>query len=213
MIVVPMTNTPIAFKAIPGIVKEAITKELGSEPDSTTINNLSALIALEVGRGKSLHNHNLGNISVAESFTGKAWRPPWFEITDSSSALNKFRHSEMLKGRAPRAFRAYDSITEGAGDWARRMRTTFRDALDAAGGSTEAFRLALSKGYSHEYADPKSGVTLAALVKEFGGDPGTNLLPTTGRGVGAGLLLAGLGLSWYALRHVGKRRANNQGSG
>lgn len=208
MIVVPRTLTPIAFNDIPGIVRSAIKKELGHEPDSHTVNNLSALIALEVARGKAVNNHNLGNISVSESFSGTAWRPPWFEVDSNSSERNKFLHEEMLAGRAPRAFRAYSTLADGAGDWARRMATTFKSALEAAAGPTEAFRVALSKGYSHEYSNPAAGKTLAALVTEFGGDPG-GIAPSGGsRGRGIVFAIAGVGLGWYTLRYVRKRGTN-----
>jgi hypothetical protein len=96
----------------------------------------------------------IGNVAAAgfvngeevSSWTGLAWRPPWFEIDDSSSERNKTIHAEMLAGREPSAFRAFSSIGEAVGSWRALMVRRFQSMLEAAArGDVRAF--------AHAYRD------------------------------------------------------------
>lgn len=170
MNIVPRRNTPIAAAAAAAAVRRAYVQTFGREPSRTAFPLLMALVWIETGRGKSVQNHNFGNITAGKSWPGDAWRPPWFDF-DGGTAIterNTHLHEEMLKGRAPSAFRAYDTPEAGALDFVRTLRTSFPEVLEAAElGEPDGFRVALSRKYSGDYKNPKSTPTLAQLQAEF----------------------------------------------
>lgn len=169
MIVVERVRTPIEMGVFPGLISAAFDR-IGRPLSDTQRANLAVIAAVETGRGKSVQNFNIGAISAAPSYEFEVWRPPWFEPpTPSSTARNRHLHAEMKAGRAPAAFRAYDSAEEGAEDFARQLLKTFPEVLRAAEGeSADALRVALSQSYSKDYADPRHTATLAKLQREFG---------------------------------------------
>ena len=125
MIVVPRTRTPLDLQAFPGLISDAFDR-IGRPLSHTQRANLAVIAALETGRGKSVQNFNIGAISAAPSYQFEVWRPPWFEPpTPDTTARNRHLHAEMKAGRAPSAFRAYDSAAEGAEDFARVLLKTF----------------------------------------------------------------------------------------
>lgn len=186
MIVVPRQNTPIAKASIPDAVRAGFEQVFGRAPNRNELANLSALVAIETAAGKSVQNHNFGNITAAESYSGKAWRPPWFEVDADSSDRDLHLHQEMLKNRAPRAFRAYDSAAAGAHDFARILKVSFPEVLAAADGpGGEPFCEALAQKYSRDYANnPAAAENLRKLWIDFGGTS-----PFGGGGGGVGVLV------------------------
>lgn len=149
---------------------------------------MMALVWIETARGNSIQNFNFGNITVPESYSGKAWRPPWFEVTPESSERNKTLHEAMLAGKAPKAFKAYDSADEGALDYLAFTKRVFPGVLVAAkSGDADTFRKELAKGYSKEYENPKATATIATFQSEFGGG-----MARPGPGIGRWLTVAGI---------------------
>lgn len=199
MIVVPRQNTPVLMSAMPSLVDKAFQDE-GTRLSKNQVINLASLVAIETGRGKSVQNWNLGNLTAGESYSGKVWRPPWFEVTDTSSERDKSLHKLMLEGKAPSAFRAYDSVQIGAKDFAKfLLKPTYAGLMKAANGSdSDNYRLAIAERYSKDYLNPKVTDTLIQLRSEFGGVPETrtrSILPLL---TGAGLLVT----LWYVGKNL-----------
>lgn len=191
MIVVPRLSTPVGMQALPDLV-EAAFHVLGTRLTPTQKVNLGALVAIETNRGRSIQNGNLGNLSAGASFSGPVWRPPWFEVTPASSARDLALNQAMHEGRAPSAFRAYDSVQQGAVDFARfLLGRAYAPILEAANGNdADAFRRAIAASYSGDYKNAAVTRTLEKLRAELGGAPPA--------GAGGGLaLVALLGLAWW----------------
>lgn len=171
MIVVPRTPTPLPMSAFPGLIGDAFER-IGKPLTPTQEVNLAVVACIETGRGKSVQNNNIGNLSAAPSYAFEVWRPPWFEAPGpNASERNRRLHVEMKQGRAPSAFRAYTTPDEGAEDYARMLLKTFPNVLEAAKTvNANALRVELSKAYSKDYADPRHTVTLARLQAEYGLD-------------------------------------------
>ena len=199
MLVVPRTPTPQALASLPALVDAGFGAH-GSRITSIQRANLAALLALETDRGRAIQNGNVGNLSAGAAYAGPVWRPPWFEIDESSNPKLRALHERMLAGTAPSAFRSYDSVEQGAADFARLLLTPgYTHLLDAAAGTdADAFRRALAERYSPDYANPKATAALASLARGFG-------LSTAGSG---GVAIAVLGFAlWYWSRRMGRRLA------
>lgn len=179
MEIVPRVNTPVTAADALAAVGAAYRSEMGHDPNfSQELPLLMSLVWIETARGKSVQNFNLGNISAGDSYQGNAWRPPWYEPEDSSERNYKL-HQAMIDGKAPKAFRAYDSLDDGAADFLRQLHRTFPELLSAAAdGDPEGFRNALAQHYSKDYSNtpPDNFRTLAV---EFGYQGGTER-PKTG---------------------------------
>jgi hypothetical protein len=189
MIVVPMTTTRLAADAAKSHVEGAWPVVFGRTPDREELALMMALVWIETARGNSIQNFNFGNITVPESYSGKAWRPPWFEVTPESSERNKSLHEAMLAGKAPKAFKAYDTAGEGALDYLAFTKRVFPNVLEAAkSGDADTFRQELAKGYSKDYENPKATATLATFQREFGGGE----TPRRSPGIGRWLTVAGI---------------------
>jgi flagellum-specific peptidoglycan hydrolase FlgJ len=167
MQVVPRVTTSLALTSIRPLIEAAFRAE---DRDLSPIQaiNLTALVALETARGKSIQNFNVGNITAAHTYTGPVWRPPWFEKTGDPK-LDAL-HERMLAGTAPSAFRAYASHEEGAKDFARFMLTDKYASVMRAADQPDAdtFRRALSERYSHDYENPASTASFRQLQRELG---------------------------------------------
>ena len=172
---VPMTGTPIdkvgAFSALKAAWGEGLTRELAR--------GLLSLVWIETGAGKSMKNFNAGNISASSKYTGKVWRPTWFaEPTADTSPRDRDLHEKMLKGQAPSAFRAYDSLAQGFQDFVAQLQHTFPEVLvNAETGTPDTFRQALAQKYSHDYSNPKATATFTSLWRDF--DPIVLSLPSS----------------------------------
>lgn len=179
MNVVPRHNTPITEQQARDALRAAYAAEFGQAPDVDEAALLLALVWIETARGESVQNFSPGNITCFDSYTGDAWRPPWFEITDASSDRDKRLHADMLAGKAPRAFKAFPTLDAGMRDYVHTLRTTFPEVLVAAkGADPEAFRVALSQRYSGDYKNTKATSTLTTFMREFGGTPKASRSPS-----------------------------------
>ena len=172
MVIVPRLSTPVGMQALPDLIEGAF-HVLGTRITPTQKVNLGALAALETARGRAIFNGNIGNISAGETYAGHVWRPPWFEVNDASSLRDVTLHAEMLAGRAPRAFRAYESVQQGAVDFARLLLgKAYAPLLRAADGNdADAFRRELAARYSPDYKNAAATRNLEKLRAELGGAP------------------------------------------
>ena len=175
-LVVPRTPTPIAQASLPGLIADAFAGESLPLPGIARM-MLAVLSAIETARGRATNNHNIGNITASETYTGAIFRPAWFELDPGALQRGEinprlvFLHGEMLANRAPRAFRAYASFDEGARDFARVLVRSFPEVLRAATTpNAENFRAALAQKYSRDYAKrpEETAKSLRQLMKEFG---------------------------------------------
>jgi hypothetical protein len=156
--IVPVSYTTLAPRPV-AVALDAAFRAAGTPVPRAALELFAALIGVESG-GKVASN-NVGNLSAAgfvngvetTSYTGDAWRPPWFaEPTPESSERNKNLHAAMLAGKAPSAFRAYATIGDGIRAYAALIAKRFPYLVDAAKtGDVHQFRLALDRGYSADY--------------------------------------------------------------
>ena len=192
---VPRTATPLDFHAIPGLLLRAF-EAIGAPLTTTQSVNLACLVGIETGQGTKCMNYNVGNITASPHWTGKAWRPPWFEADEAASdARLASLHEAMLRGTAPSAFRAYDSLEAGIADFAHVLTRNFPEVLEAAK-ETDAnrFRLALGQRYSHDYISNSAvTATIEKLQKALG--------LAVGAVGGGGLVIFAL-LLWRAYRRA-----------
>lgn len=216
MQIVPAVVTPITAEqarvalvaAMPGIDRETGTL-------------LLALVWIETGRGH-LMNWNAGNITAGPKWTGNAWRPPWFDLSTATTPHLLELHEKMLHGKAPSAFRAYDSLVEGFQDFARVLRAQFASVLDAAKtGDARAFVTALhDSGYSRDYSPahvPSMTALQAELGQQFAGFPSaaqvSNAAPSFFAEVGLQVgvaVMAGLIIAAHQEHKRNSRRANRR---
>jgi hypothetical protein len=146
VIIVPVERTPLDETEAAFELLEAMP-DLDQEQAAL----LLSLIWVETGGG-GLNNHNPGNVTANDRWPGRAWRPPWFAITEESSDRMKRLHQLMLQGKAPKAFRAFTSAKEGFEDFAKVLRRDFPALLTAAStGDVRTFREQLARKYSADY--------------------------------------------------------------
>jgi hypothetical protein len=178
-------KTMAEVKMTPTVVSEseaerAITAGLPMLGPGALLRDLAELIManvwLETGRGKSLMNHNWGNITAGKSWTGDFWRPPWFnkaEVdalppgTKKDNLLNL--HARMLKNEVPSKFRAYPSAQAGLNDYLARLGKEFIRMTEAGKtGDALKFAQAIRDTKYNPDAEPVSlSRTLTQLVNEF----------------------------------------------
>lgn len=200
MIVVPRVTTPLPMEVIPDLIEGAF-HVLGTRITPAQKVNLASLVAIETDRGKSIQNGNVGNISAPPSYTGKVWRPPWFEVNESSPASMLALNRKMLDGKAPSAFRAYDSVQVGAVDFARLLLSAPYAALMRAadGHDVDAFRRELARRYSPDYENAAVTRSLEKLRAELGG-------ASPGAGGAFALVVVLLSLAWFGSGKPSRRR-------
>lgn len=139
---------------------------------------LRAHIHLENAGGRSVYQHNVGNISVSRAAQQSGvdyWAPPWRD--DASSPL----HQLMLEGKEPSGFRAYPSLQAGLADYLRQLQTRFPSMLAAR--TPEQFVLAWKRsGYTPRLNVEATLRNFRPLFDRYLGEP---------KGALGGLLLAG----------------------
>lgn len=189
------TPTPLDFHAVPGLLSRAFGA-IGSPLTTTQAVNLACLVGIETGQGSKCMNYNVGNITASPHWTGKAWRPPWFDADEAQSdARLASLHEAMMAGTAPSAFRAYDSLEAGIADFAHVLTRQFPEVLEAAKESdANRFRLALGQKYSHDYI---SNTAVTKTIEKLQAALGL----AAGVAGGGGLVLLGL-LLWRALHRA-----------
>lgn len=173
--VVPTQSTPISKEQ----AFSALVRTWGPDLTRQLARGLLSLIWIETARGGSVKNFNPGNISAnPKTYPGLVWLPPWVaEPTDETSPRNVSLHAAMLKGQAPSAFRAYNSLDEGFIDFVRQIKRSFPEVIAGAQtGSPDDFRVALSQKYSHDYRNVAATKTFESFFKLF--DPIVSSLPS-----------------------------------
>lgn len=133
----PRTVTPISAQQGTALMVPALLA-LDEQSPERVAQHLLSLVWIETGGGK-LIQHNWGNL--AGEYRANFWRPPWFEITESSSPRNIVLHEQMLRGKAPSKFRAYPDRGEGLDDFLNLVYSRpFAGMIVAArAGDTRAF--------------------------------------------------------------------------
>lgn len=206
--IVDRVNTPIGAAQAVAALRRAWPQPLTRDEAAL----LLSLVAIETANGKSVQNFSPGNITASEHYNGKAWRPPWFpDQPEGASARNIQLHADMLAGKAPSAFRAFDTLDQGFADFARVLQADFPAVVAAAKvGDPDGFRVALSQGYSGDYKNPASTVTLqrykAMFLPMFGDLPAGDAAPLSAPAT-AGNFIAALapvavvgGIFWWVTK-------------
>lgn len=143
---VPRTVTPITRQE----AADLLIKHFPAV-DRETAALLLALMFIETGGGLKAIQHNPGNVTAKEDYP-TLWRPPWYEVTPESADRLRKLHELMLKGRAPKAFRAYPSWDAGMDDWVGFLRVNYEPLLAAAStGDVPTFRAELARKYAADY--------------------------------------------------------------
>jgi hypothetical protein len=177
---VPAIATPVSEEGAASALVAALAAQ-GEHPHQREAELLLAQLWLETGRGHACFNHNVGNISASDRYEGGAFRPPWFTIDATSSPQLVNLHNEMLKGRAPRAFRAYATLEAGMGDYVGQIFHTFHTIVDAArSGDAEAVASAIKTSRYTPDAPLGTGRSLDSIAKEFAARGTFAALPLAG---------------------------------
>jgi hypothetical protein len=180
---VPLIRTPVSEHDAASALVAALAA-LAEHPHQREAELLLAQLWLETGRGNACCNFNVGNISASDRYEGGAFRPPWFVIDASSGPLMVNLHNEMLKGRVPRAFRAYATLEAGMGDYVNQIFHTFHTIVDAARlGDAEAMAAAIKTSRYTPDAPLGTGRSLDSIAKEFASRGTFAALPLAGASV------------------------------
>ena len=225
--IVPRVTTPLPFRPIPDLISTCfrpVGTRGGGYPGGSPATpppvpptagnvgitrtqgiNLAVLVGIETARGSKIQNFNLGNIAAGQSYAGKAWRPPWFDADEAARDPQLASlHLAMTEGRAPDAFRAYDSLEEGLADFCRVLTLSFPEVLEAAKQTDpDVFRRAIAERYSHDYESNRAATeTIRKLQAELG-------LTGSDAVGGAGFVLALL-FFWWRLASPRPRRKQRE---
>ena len=175
--VVPRERTPATAEEIVPVLAASLEAR-GTPPTQELLGGLMSQIWIETGRGDSLFNNGVGNVSASKSYPGLIIRPPWYDaesIAARQDGPTKTRylklHQDMLNGKAPRAFRAYETLREGMDDYVDKLHTRFPTVLAAAKtGDARALAQAIYDSYychSPQCHPDNSTPGLASLGREF----------------------------------------------
>lgn len=166
MNIVPRVATPKSLEVIAAELRDAYAAEIGRQPDATTAELLTAQILIETANGASIKNNSPGNIAASATWPGDAWRPPWFdEPTEATKPRDRALHAEMLAGKAPSAFRSFDTFERGMRDYVGTLQRQFPSIL-AARTPLELARAIYDSGYTRDHKPEEIAPTLAQLVAD-----------------------------------------------
>lgn len=203
----PRKVTPISAREAAALMVVSLGLREDDSHVARVAQHLLSLVWIETGGGKLVQN-NWGNL--AGSFEGNYWRPPWFEVTDASSARNRALHQRMLEGKAPSQFRAYRDRGEGLDDFLRLLyQPRFEPMLAyARTGDTQGFANAVhDTGYcpDDECRGSRTFESYSRLTNRFGpllGIPSTAIVPVQRPSSFSGL--GGLALLWLLSKGLGR---------
>ena len=178
---VPRIRTPISESLAASSLVGALAAN-GEHPHQREAQLLLAQIWLETGRGSSCNNFNVGNITASDRYDGGAFRPAWFTVSAASSSQMKHLHELMLKGQAPRAFRAYATLEAGMGDYVHQLNTTFQSIVAAArtGDALATATAIKTSRYTPDIEPASVAKTLDSIAKEFAARGTFAALPLAG---------------------------------
>jgi hypothetical protein len=214
---VPSTPTPLDDQAMASILRTEFRDEFGRLPTRPEAAYLLAHVWLETRRGAAIIQNNWGNISARPGSGVAYWRPPWFEVTEASTPRYVFLHQQMLAGKAPEAFRAYEHHGQGARAYLSLLRSRYPRIVRAAGaGNALAMAEAIQKdGYCPDCEVVPTSRTLARLaldaaaLPEFADLPAGRAVARSSSSSSVGAVAFGivLGVGGVAIAlHVQKRR-------
>lgn len=156
--------TPITEESAVGVLSELFPIFLNQSPPEALAVYTLALAWIETGRGQKINNNNAGSVSCRDDGAFDFWRPPWFSGDNPSYAA---LHQAMLDGKAPRAFRSYESAMEGWNDFLREvLRRKSLVAAMLADDPSAIVRALVETKYSIDYK-PQHAETFRSLAKEF----------------------------------------------
>lgn len=202
---VPRTATPISMAEA-----RARLQQTWPELSSVELDYFQALVLVETGGGKSVIQHNFGNLSAGGFYNGVErlnfptyWRPPWWDKPDDRT------YDRMISGLAPSAFRAYASPEAGMAGYVSLLKSSGYGPLRAAASqdSVELFVNALrDTGYSKDYGPAHYGTfrSIIAKIRGTNATPGS-VTKSTSNGaivplVGGVVLLVASGVGWLLSR-------------
>jgi len=167
---VPATRAPLAARDV-ALALDAAFRAAGAAMPIQAIELFTVLTQVETG-GHATCN-NVGNLSAGGFYNGAEhinyptyWRPPWYSVSTDNAKLLAL-HDRMLKGTAPSAFRAYQTVEAGIADFVGLIVRKFGNLVDAArSGDVHEFRLALDTGYSPDYTEAHER-TFTSLVNAY----------------------------------------------
>jgi len=160
-------NTPWQDRFAARQLRQVLRRIRGANRNMAEL--LMTQIWLETGRGKSVQNNSPGNITSAGK-KGDFWRPTWYVVTDESSPRDLRLNKLMLEGKAPRAFRSYQTPESGFEDYIRFLSSPRYKPLlaAAASGDVASFARAVrDTGYCPDCDPSKTESTFRALRDEF----------------------------------------------
>jgi hypothetical protein len=166
---IPRVSTPISEAAAADELVHALEAQ-GETPNQAQAALLLAQLIFE-GAIVACKNHNVGNITTTSDASKDFFRPIWFDLADpeipalkpADKAKIVALHEQMVKGKAPRAFRSYDDFTAGFHDYVWELIHQFPDIIAAARrGDADAMAAAVKKHYTPD-APSSLPATLASI--------------------------------------------------
>jgi len=165
-----MVNTPADEETMRFALSEAARAFTGRDPSPNLLAFMLAQTAIETAHWRKIQNQNVGNITVLETADAFAWRPPWFEPPFKNERDERL-HALMLQGKAPKAFRAYGNLREGAADYVKRLHVKFPEIIVAAEkGDARKVAHAINKAYCPSCFGVAETRNLRELADRFGAD-------------------------------------------
>lgn len=202
----PRARTPATEAELAEALIRSHAQVFGDVPTRRRATLLLAQWDIETANGKSIFNNNVGNLTANNESTQNFWRPPWFApppYEGNDAARLELLHQRMEDGKAPRAFRAYDTLEEGATSYMRLLKDRYPSILKAASnGSAAQFATAVhSSGYcpDPECAPEKTTASFASLQREINRKKFFSNLPSGSTGTTLAIVLVPLAI-WGSLQ-------------
>jgi hypothetical protein len=143
-------------------------REIGETPTQGQCALLLAQVMLETANGAQCNNWNVGNITSREWETSTFFRPEWYEVDETSSGKLQWLHQQMLAGKAPRAFAAYDSLEAGVRSYVVDLKHMFPSLLEASRtGSAPIFADAIRSSKYTPDAPPGTADSIASRQRQY----------------------------------------------
>lgn len=118
--------------------------------------------------GAHCYGNNPGNLSTSAISSAEYYRPPWYTVTDASSAKMRKLHADMLRGNAPAAFRWFPTLEDGIGAYVGELRRRYRGMWNAAiDGDPDAFAWSIVTDHYTPDAPASTASTLRTLSAQF----------------------------------------------
>ena len=104
--------TPIDAQTAASLMMAALSvREAEGTQRKLLAQHLLSLAWVETAHGQKMVRNNWGNLSGENQ--GNYWRPPWYQLSSSSSSKLRALHAAMLAGKVPDRFQAFASRGEG----------------------------------------------------------------------------------------------------